>query len=196
MDEADVTRLILIPAGLTEWEKEQRVAGNTDVPVSPDEYGQIVRWAQQLREVGVNILFSGIGGPAEETASKIAGILRIRHRTEKELGEVNLGLWQGMFLSDIRQRQPKVFKQWQEQPEYVTPPEGERLGAAQDRIEHCVGLIVKKHPDLKIGVVLGPLGLALARICREEKRINDIWDLMKEPLTWHEYMITNTVESK
>ncbi len=194
MDESEVTRLILIPAGSTCWEKEQRVAGNTDLPVCPEAYGQIVRWAEQLRSEGVNILFSGPGGPAEETARKLSGILRIRHRVEKELVEVNLGLWQGTFLSDIRQRQPKVFKQWQEQPESVTPPDGERLGNAQDRIEHCIGIIVKKHPEMKIGVVLGPLSLALARIVRERKTVNDIWDLMKEPVTWHEYVIKNMEE--
>jgi phosphoserine phosphatase len=142
----------------------------------------------------VNILFSGPGSPAEETARKISGILRIRHRMEKDLAEANLGLWQGMFSADIRQRQPKVFKQWQEQPDSVTPPDGERLAAAQERIEYCIGVIVKKHTEMKIGVVLGPLGLTLARIAREGKTVNDIWDLMKEPLTWHEYVIKRVVE--
>jgi broad specificity phosphatase PhoE len=168
--------------------------GNTDIPVCPEAYGQIVRWSEQLRAEGMNILFSGPGGPAEETGRKIAGILRIRHRVEKDLAEVNLGLWQGMFSSDIRQRQPKVFKQWQDQPESVTPPDGERLGSAQERIEYCIGLILKKHPEMKIGVVLGPVGLALARIAREGKTINDIWELMKDPLTWHEYVIKSVVE--
>lgn len=196
MDDPEVTRIILIPAGPTSWEKEQRVAGNTDLPVCPEAYGQVVRWAEQLRSVGVNILFSGPKSPAEETARKISGILRIRHRTERDLDEVNLGLWQGMILSDIRQRQPKVFKQWQDQPDSITPPEGERLSAAQERIEHCIGIIVRKHPEMKVGIVLGTMGLALARITREGKTINDLWELVKEPLTWHEYMITNTVESK
>jgi len=193
MDESGITRLILIPAGPTCWDKEQRVAGNTDLPICPEAYTQVVRWAEQLRAAGVNIIFSGVHGPAEETARKIAGILRIRHRTEKDLGEVNLGLWQGSFLTDIRQRQPKVFKQWQEQPDSVTPPEGERLGAAQERIEHSIGILLKKHAEMKIGVVLGLFGLGLARIAREGKTINDIWEIMQEPLTWHEYAIGNMV---
>jgi len=191
MDEAEVTELILVPTGLTCWDKEQRMTGNAELPVCPESMDQVKRWADQLKQINVNILFSAVSGPGEETARIIAGLLRVRHRTEPELSEVNMGLWQGMFFADIKQRQPKVYRQWQDQPESVTPPEGERLATAQERLERCIQKILKKHPGQKIGIVLGPLALALVRMPREGKNLSHLWELVKEPLTWHEYVIKN-----
>ena len=38
------------------------------------------------------------------------------------------GLWQGMAIDEIRRvRQPKVYRQWQDAPECVCPPQGETL---------------------------------------------------------------------
>ena len=47
---------------------------------------------------------------------------------------LNLGLWQGMQVSEVRYKQPKVYRQWQEQPENVCPPEGEMIEQAEQRI--------------------------------------------------------------
>ncbi len=47
---------------------------------------------------------------------------------------LNLGLWQGMQVAEVRHKQPKVYRQWQEQPENVCPPDGEMIeqGRAAD----------------------------------------------------------------
>lgn len=183
------TKLILIPAGATAWDAEQRVVGNTNLPVCPDAYDQVRQWAGQLKDMGVNILFSAPCGPAEETARMMAGILRVRHRTEKDLAEVNLGLWQGSFTEDLKQRHPKAYRQWQEDPASIMPPEGERLSVAQDRLEYCIHGILRKHPGQTVGIVLRPLSLSLVRSRWEGRPINDVWALGKERLTWHEYII-------
>ncbi|MFA5865811.1 MAG: histidine phosphatase family protein [Phycisphaerae bacterium] len=189
MDEIDITRLILIPAGPSCWEMENRLVGNADLPVCPESFDQVNRWAEQLKSTGINILYSGPSGPAQETARMIAGALRVRHRTEKDLSEANLGLWQGMFLEEIKRRHPKVYRQWLDQPDSVTPPEGERMVRVQERLERCVSRMVKKHQGQIVGVVLGQIALSVARISREKRTITAVWQLVKEPLTWHEYVI-------
>ena len=39
-----------------------------------------------------------------------------------------------MLVSDVKAKQPKVYRQWQEQPETVCPPQGETLGDAEERL--------------------------------------------------------------
>ena len=39
-----------------------------------------------------------------------------------------------MLVSDVKRKQPRVYKRWQEQPESVCPPEGEMLGEADERV--------------------------------------------------------------
>ena len=36
-----------------------------------------------------------------------------------------------MLIDDVKRKQPKVYRQWQEQPEIICPPEGEMLSEAQ-----------------------------------------------------------------
>jgi len=189
MVEQAQSKLILIPAGASSLESEDRMVGNADLPLSQEGIEQARRWAEQLRTIGPDIVYSSPSGTAQETARMIAGALRIRHRTERDLAEINLGLWQGMAQAEIKLRHPKVFRQWIELPESVTPPEGECLAEVQQRIDHCIGRIITKHHGACVGVVLGHIALALARLSREARAINDIWTLQDEPLTWHEYLI-------
>jgi broad specificity phosphatase PhoE len=189
MDETRPTRLILIPAGRTCWEDDERLVGNADLPLCTEGVERVKRWAGQLRETGLEVLFSVPGGAGEETARLIAETIRLRPRQDKELAEINLGLWQGLSLSEVRTRHPKVYKQWLETPDRVTPPEGERLVAAQERLEACLRKLTKKYQGHCLGVVLGGISLTLVRLSREGKNLSDFWNLMKEPLTWHEYLI-------
>ena len=56
------------------------------------------------------------------------------------------GLWQGMLIEDVRRKQPKVYRQWQEQPETVCPPEGEMLSQAEERIRTAMAKTAEAAP--------------------------------------------------
>jgi broad specificity phosphatase PhoE len=194
MGKTEPTYLILIPRGQTCWEKEDRLVGSADLPLSSEGLEQVDRWGEQLKTIGIDILFSAVGGPTEQTARMLAGACHVRARIEPCLTEVDLGLWQGMAVADVKLRHPRVYKQWIEKPDSVTPPEGESLASAMDRIDQCVARIVRKNKEMRIGVVIGPFALALARLSREGRQIGEVWNLMKEPLTWHKYLVENNCD--
>ena len=67
--------------------------------------------------------------------------------TVKELGDMeNLdqGLWQGLQVEDLRRKHPKVFRQWQESPETICPPNGETVEEALDRIRRALEKPLKR----------------------------------------------------
>jgi broad specificity phosphatase PhoE len=194
MGDSQPTRLILIPTGQTCWDAEGRLVGNTDLPLCPEGLEQVRRWAESLKEIGLEFLFASPGGASEETEEMIAGAVRVRPRQDIELAEINLGLWQGMTLAEIKARHPRVYRQWLDAPESVTPPEGESLGEAKRRLEECIERILRRYCGSKIGVILGDIALALVRLSRESRAMSDFWLVIREPRTWHEYLIEN-VES-
>lgn len=196
MSETDPTHLILVPRGQTCWEKEDRLVGSADLPLSSEGLEQVDRWGEQLKSVGLDIVFSASGGPAEQTARMIADACHVRARQEVNLMEIDLGLWQGMTLSEIKSRHPRVYKQWLEKPDSVTPPEGEGLAQAGKRLDQTIVRILRKNKEMTIGVVLGPFALALARLSREGRSIDEVWNLMKEPVTWHKYLIENNTNGE
>jgi probable phosphoglycerate mutase len=194
MGDSQPTRLILIPTGQTCWDAEGRLVGNTDLPLCPEGVEQVKHWATSLKEIGLEYLFSAPGGASEETEDIIAGGVRVRPRQDVELAEMNLGLWQGLTMEEIKSRHPKVYRQWLDTPESVTPPEGESLSEARQRLESAIGKVLRRYCGSRIGIVLGDVALAIVRINREGRTISDFWTMIREPKTWHEYQIEN-VES-
>ena len=68
-----------------------------------------------------------------------------------------------MLVEDVRHKQPKVYRQWQEQPENVCPPEGEMLSEADERVRAALVKLLKRHKEGVIGLVLPEPLLSLAR---------------------------------
>ena len=62
---------------------------------------------------------------------RIGATLDLKVKTLDKLQNLDHGLWQGMLVSDVKTKQPKVYRQWQEQPETVCPPQGETLSDGQ-----------------------------------------------------------------
>ncbi len=188
-EQIEDTRIILVPAGLTVWQEEGRLVGNANLPLSETGRAQAIRWAEQLSEEHLDVIYCYTSGPIKETAGIIAKNLKLKVRDNANLAEINLGLWQGMPMEEIKQRHPKVYKQWRENPESVTPPDGESIASLRKRIEPEVQTITNKNRGKRVAIVLGQVSLAVIRIRKEGHSISALWNLVDEPLTWHEYII-------
>ena len=88
---------------------------------------------------GSRSIFAPVSQPSLQTAEVIAKALGIKLKKIERLQNLNQGLWQGMLVEDVRHKQPKVYRQWQEQPENVCPPEGEMLSQADERVRTRAG---------------------------------------------------------
>ncbi len=184
----EMTRIVLIPAGKTLWEEEGRVLGDADIPLTEEGKGSIIRWGKQVGK-HIDVIYTAPTGPAKESAEIIGNKLGVKVKVEKDLADINMGLWQGMLFSELQARHPKVYKQWKGTPEKVTPPKGESLLDLKDRLDKVITKIIKKHKGKRIGIVIGQFGLAVLRQKFEGKSIEQIKNILKEELTWHEYIV-------
>ena len=80
-----------------------------------------------------------------------------------------------MLVEDVRHKQPKVYRQWQEQPENVCPPEGEMLGQADERVRNAIVKLLKRRKEGVIGLVLPEPLLSLARRFITHGALGDLW---------------------
>ncbi len=197
MEQSDSTstRLVIVPAGLTAWQEEGRLVGNANLPLSEAGRAQAARWAEQLSEDNLDVIYCYKSGPGKETAGIIAKNMKVKVRDDDRLAEINLGLWQGMPMSTIKQRHPKVYKQWIERPDSVTPPDGESIAILRKRIEPEIQVIVEQNVGKRVAVILGQISLAIIRVRKEGRTLPEIWNIIDEPLTWHEYIIRNEPKS-
>jgi broad specificity phosphatase PhoE len=187
-----MVNILLIRSGRTEYDCQGRIQGTLDVPLSDDGRSEVLAAAEELAAQGpIVALYAGPCRSAQETAEILSERLKRKAKTLEGLHNVNLGLWQGMLFDEVKAKQPKVYRQWQERPDTVCPPEGETLQQARERLKKALARLTKKHKTGTVAVVLGqPLANvlrsvlgdgAVAPVCVAECAKSPVWEALVAP---------------
>ena len=98
-----------------------------------------------------------------------------------------------MLVEDVKVKQPKVYRQWQEQPETVCPPDGETVCAAKARIANVLFKLAKKYKHgAQIAVVVPEPLHSLCRHVLRRDALGDLWHATpgKEAPAWERIDVT------
>ncbi len=144
------SKAVLIRPGCTDFDEQNRIQGTLDIPLNDHGQDQVLQIAEDLREIPLKKIYSAPCEPARGTAESLSAELGVPIKELENLANLNQGLWQGMVVDDIRRKHPKVFKQWQDSPETICPPEGEEVGDAMVRVAKAVDKILKRKNDFAI----------------------------------------------
>src|SRR4051794_33754176 len=98
-----MTRVLLIKAGPTPWDAEERISGNVTLPLSDDGRAQIAMLLESLPAIDV-VYCCRHNEACDQTAKMIATHHKLRPRDNEDLDAWGLGLWQGLRMEDLRQR--------------------------------------------------------------------------------------------
>jgi len=158
-------RIILIRTGETEWDRVGRLSGATDLPLTEAGRRSIDDVEAELGGVKPAMIHTSDDDASVETAEKLASRVGGRVRPNRRLREVSLGLWEGSLASDIASRSPKVYKSWRQDPARTTPPSGERLVDAADRLVMEMARLLERSREgasAPVAFVLRPMAWAVA----------------------------------
>lgn len=167
--------IVLIHPGSTDYDEQQRIQGRLDIPLNDTGVAEATGTAEQLRDLALEVVYAPVSQPSLETADIIAKRLGIKRKKLDHLHNLCLGLWQGMLVKDVRRKHPKVYRRWREQPENVCPPEGEMLGAADERVQTALVKLLKRYKEGTIGLVLPEPLFSLARRFLVHSDLGDLW---------------------
>ena len=137
-------RIILTRPGSTEFDEQRRITGTLSIPLSDQGAQQAVNTAKDLLAEKIEVIYASNCESANQTANALAELNRVKVKQLEGLQNLDHGLWQGKLIDDVRQKQPKVYRQWQECPETICPPDGEMLGEAQERVKMTLQKLLKK----------------------------------------------------
>jgi probable phosphoglycerate mutase len=167
--------ILLIRAGKTDYDCQHRIQGTLDLPLSEEGWQQVAALAETLHASEVEAIYSGPDQASQQTAELVSVALQQKVKTNKNLHNLNLGLWQGMLIDDVKSKQPRVYKQWIEHPETVCPPEGESLSQAEERLQEALDKIEKKHKSGAVAMVLAePLASLFCHVVRHDD-LGNLW---------------------
>jgi phosphoserine phosphatase len=174
-----MVRIVLIRPGSTDYDTQGRIQGQLDIPLTEEGKREVASAIACLREQGLTALYTSVCRAAQETAELVGAGLKLKPKTLERLQNLDHGLWQGMLIEEVKRKQPRVYKQWQEHPENVCPPEGEMIATVAQRTEIVLGKLLRKHRFGTIGIV-APEPLASVIRCRlQGSRFGDLWKAVK-----------------
>ena len=170
-------KVLLIHPGATEYDEQHRIQGTLGIPLSPEGREEVRQSMVSLASAGMEVIYTAPCMAATETAEMIGEALDLKVKVLDKLRNLNLGLWQGMLVEEVRTKQPKVYRQWQEHPDNICPPEGEMLDSARQRMEKSLEKLTRKHKADTIGLVVPePLAsLVRAYFSASDEHLGDLW---------------------
>jgi alpha-ribazole phosphatase len=128
------SRLLLIRHGESETRYKGRYIGKTDAGLSENGEKQGKALAAPLAAFGDASFFCSPLGRARRTAELAAG-LGVVIKSDKNLREIDFGLWEGLSFAEISAAYPAEVVKWAALGKDFTFPEGESTENFRKRVE-------------------------------------------------------------
>ena len=183
-------RIILVRPGTTDYDHQGRIQGTLDIPLNDQGTLEAKNLAEQLRGEGIQVVYASESAPSLQSGQLIAAGLAVKLKRLDQMENLDHGLWQGMLIDEIRRKHPKVYRQWQEQPESVCPPDGEMLSQAEERVRASILKLMKRHRGGVIALVLPEPLASLVRAFVKHNGVGDLWKAAGERAWWEVLEIT------
>lgn len=182
MPKGEFVRLLLVRSGSTAWEDSGRIQGSTDLPMSESGREEAAAGvAGVLCDGTVGLVLTGPDEASRETAAMLADRCRVKVKVEEELGELHLGLWEGLLESDLEERYPSAGRTWRDAPDQVQSPQGEPLGDARRRLTSVLCRVVERHRgETLVAVVLRPMAMGLVRCWLADEPCGQVWANLRD----------------
>ncbi|NCA11464.1 histidine phosphatase family protein [bacterium] len=167
--------LVVVRSGLTDYDLQGRIRGTLDVPICAEGLAEAAAAAAAVVVARPSALYSAPDGCSVETSRHIAQACGLRPRRLAGLANLDQGLWQGMLVDELRVKQPRLYRQWQDNPWAVSPPEGELLEDACGRVEAALEPLLRSRSAGRVAVVVpAPLD-QLVRWLVGGESLGDLW---------------------
>jgi broad specificity phosphatase PhoE len=167
-------RLVLVRHARTDWNRDRRLEGWHDVPLSDEGRAQAEAVGRALADRPPAAVYSSPLRRALDTAAAIAAPHRLEVQADVAFTEMGFGRWEGLLAPEIEGRDPHQYRLWVEAPAEAAPPGGERLADVRRRVLAGLAGLRARHAGQTVALVshgissrilvLEALGLDLDRL--------------------------------
>ncbi|MDO4569219.1 MAG: histidine phosphatase family protein [Planctomycetia bacterium] len=174
--EESILRILIIRPGETTFDEQRCIQGNLDVRLTERGRDEVQKLADDLKKEMISQIYYAPCHSAQETARDIAQELRIPKKALEGLQNQNQGLWQGMRVNELQQRQPRNYRNWAASPEAIVPPGGESFQDVTHRVQKTIQWILKRHLSGAIGLVVCEPLASIVRCRLKCEEAKNLWN--------------------
>ena len=147
------TTVYIIRHAEAEGNVYRRCHGQYDSLLTPRAYEQLPYLAKRFENVPLDAVYASDLFRARTTAGAIAGHKGLQVQIRPVLREIDMGDWEDLTWAELPLFYPEQHALWQSQPWISTPPHGESVTAAGERMLSGVRDIVREREGQSIAVV-------------------------------------------
>ncbi|MGC8970743.1 MAG: alpha-ribazole phosphatase [bacterium] len=151
--------IYIIRHGETDWNREGIYQGQTDTSLNENGRQTARELGKSLSRINFSAIYSSDLLRARETAEIINSFLNVPIHYTQDLRELDFGDWTGISIWEMEEKDPELFRKWQEDPWNISPPGGETFRELTERVVRVLEEIIKRHKSEDILVVshAGPI---------------------------------------
>ena len=137
----------------TVWNREGRIQGQYDSPLTDRGRHWATCWGKQLGGLGLDRILSSDTGRAVATADRVNRALNLPIHQDARLREQDWGRWTGRTMAEIRATHQGPFKAQEERGWSFCPPEGEERMHVLVRARNALPEAGHRWPQERILVI-------------------------------------------
>ena len=170
-----MTRLYIVRHGETEWNRDGKLQGWKNAPLTDLGIKQAEKLRDRLQKEDIDIAYCSPLGRTCETAEILLDGRDIEMFEDEGLKEINMGEWEGKKAEIVKEKSPAEFKTFWERPDLYKPKDGESFYEVQERVLSSLYKIIEKHQGENILLVThgGASKIIMAHF--EERPMSELW---------------------
>ena len=171
-----MTTFIFVRHGQSEANVNKVFTGQSNIPLSALGEKQAACTGEFISEnFKIDAVYASDLRRAYDTARIITsklGIPEDQIHTDKELREINAGKWEGMYFSDIPEKYPEAYFNWENNADIFRFPGGESTQEAFLRVYNKISEISEENSGKTVLVVFHAMPLKLLLSYAENGRLD------------------------
>ena len=152
-------KLIIVRHGETEWNRQNRIVGHTEIALNETGRKQAALLAQALRNEKPSAIYASSLQHTRETASEISLVLGVQVKFDDALKEIAAGDIDGLTFEEVAERHGDFFQRWMRGDPSLRLPGGESFMDLRNRTWPAVQRIVGEHVDGDVIIVSHTLAI-------------------------------------
>lgn len=150
--------IFLVRHGETQWNKEKRYQGTSDIPLSLAGIKKVNTLARASRYLKAEVVYSSVLQRAQQTASIMTRQMKVKPQLDARLNEMNFGCWEGKTAEELLKAHDASYERFLN-GEWMRPFGGESMQEVQLRIRKFWWECLKRHHGQNVMIVshAGPI---------------------------------------
>lgn len=148
-----MVKLIIVRHCQAQGNLERFFQGRIDTDVTETGRAQVGAVAKTLAAEPFDVMYTTTLRRARYTADGINLYHDVPVMIDDRLIEIDAGLWEGRYLTDIEKEFPEEFCNWRNCPERFAAPGGESMRQVYDRVSEALSDIARENDGKTVCIV-------------------------------------------